>query len=241
MVYSVSERGREVFTCAIECLQCRGKTAEGRRCSRTSCIGTPFCWTHAQKLLGLKVADYPGLGKGIMAVKRSGRSRPGQGQGPREVIFKKGEFIMPYIGEMLTPEEYNRRYVDGNEDSLAEYVIEDGEGRHVDGACKRRLPALANTVLGKKQRVATELPPMDGAPIRYLSSVLAGTNCKFTVRTASHQWHGIQVPAKSAWFIATKPIREGDQILAYYGDNYRVYTNPGYQVGTTKRKNLPVR
>jgi hypothetical protein len=147
------------------------------------------------------------------------------------VVFKKGEYIMPYFGEVLTKAEYERRYVDGNEDSLAEYVIVDGAGRHVDGACTRTLPVLANTAVSKRESV--EVKP--SGSVRYLSSVLAGTNAKFTVRTAAHEWFGMTVPAKSAWFVATKNIREGDQLLVYYGDDYRIYTTPGYQVGATKR------
>lgn len=139
---------------------------------------------------------------------------------------------MPYFGEELTKAEYDRRYVDGNEDSLAEYVIVDGAGRYIDGACLRTLPVLANTAVSKREKTEN----VTTGTVRYLTSVLTGTNAKFTVRTASHDWHGMRIPQNSAWFVATKNIRDGDQLLVYYGDDYRIYTTPGYQVGTTKRQ-----
>jgi hypothetical protein len=242
LVYTAQERGREVFSCPLQCERCIGQTVSGKRCGRRSCIGTPFCWTHAQQLLGVQVKSYPGMGKGLMAV-RKGRAKAkaaGSAAAAREVVFQKGDFLMPYFGEVLSAEEYDRRYVQGTEDSLAEYVIEDGAGRFVDAACQRSLPGLANTIMTKAARTDPALAPLDGQPIKYISSVLTGTNTKFTVRTKAHDWHGIQIPAKSAWFVATKPIREGDQILAYYGKNYRVYITPGYQTTGTARKRVAV-
>jgi hypothetical protein len=243
LVYSVRERGKEVFSCEVRCNRCLGTTADGRRCARKACVGTPFCWTHAQRLLGVRAKDFPGMGKGLVAVAKAAAPRraAGGGAAARPIVFRKGEFIMPYVGETISKEEYERRYVRGSEDSAAEYVIVDGAGRYVDGACLRRLPALANTAVTKKERAAPEYAPFDGRPIRYLSSVITGTNSKFTVRTAAHEWHGTTVPAHSAWIVATRPIREGDQILTYYGSDYRVYTTPGYQQGSTTRKRVPVR
>jgi len=243
LVYSASERGSEVFSCPIECMQCLGKRADGRQCSRRSCIGTPFCWTHARQLVGVQVKDYPGMGKGVEAVgKGSARERRQEQAGAtggvrKPVVFKAGDFIMPYTGEVLSKEEYDRRYVTGRDDSMAEYVIVDGAKRFVDAACQRRLSGIVNTVTNKKPAVAPEIAPVGGAPVQFLSSVLTGTNCKFTIRTKAHDWHGLQVPAKSAWVVATKPIREGDQLLCYYGRDYRVYITPGFQsTSTTRRK-----
>lgn len=238
LVYSVSERGREVFSCPLQCERCAGRTAEGRRCSRRACFGVPFCWTHSRQLVGLQVKDFPGMGKGLVAVRKGPRPKkaPAAGAAHKAIVFKKGEYIMPYIGEILTRDEYERRYVVGTEDSVAEYVIIDGAGRYVDGACRRTLPVIANTVVSKKERTDHAISP--AGPVRYVTSVLAGTNSKFTVRTKAHEWHGIPVPAKSDWFIATKDIREGDQLLAYYGNAYRIYTTPGYQTSSTKRRTV---
>jgi hypothetical protein len=237
LVYTASERGKELFSCDIECMQCAGHNVDGRRCSRRSCIGTPFCWTHAQQLVGVQVKTFPGMGKGLMVV-RKGRGKQQDTKDARPVVFKKGEFIMPYVGEVLSDEEYEARYVRQSEDSLAEYVIEDGAGRHVDAACRRRLPGIANTVVSKKEKAEPKFAAVDGRPIKYVVSTLTGTNSKFTVRTKAHDWHGIPVPAKSAWIVATRPIREGDQLLTYYGKDYRVYTTPGYQETSTTRKRL---
>jgi len=240
LVYTASERGKKVFSCPIRCEQCVATTADGRRCARRSCIGTPFCWTHTQRLAGVQIRSYPGMGKGLMAVDKERVGRKAESGRPRAVVFKKGEFIMPYLGEVLTKAEHNARYVTPVEDSLAEYVLIDGAGRYVDAACSRTVSGLANTAMTKASRVAADIPPLDGKPIRYISSVKGGTNTKFTIRTKAHSWHGVEVPAKSAWVVATKPIREGDQILTYYGDDYRVYVTPGYQTTGTKRQRLDV-
>jgi hypothetical protein len=242
LVYTIKERGQEVFSCKVECMRCQGSRADGKRCARKICIGTPFCFAHAQQLLGVRAKEYPGMGRGLMAI-RKGPLPPKWklGAGPRPIVFRKGEFILPYVGETLTKKEHDRRYARKSEDSAAEYVIEDGAGRFVDGACQRRIPALANTVVSRAERTAPEFAPYLGQPIKYLTSVLGGTNSKFTIRTAAHDWHGTPIPARSAWIVASKNIREGDQILTYYGGEYRIYTTPGYQKGTTRRQRLPPR
>lgn len=235
----MNERGQPVFSCKVECMRCHGSRADGKRCARRTCIGTPFCFLHAQRLLGVRAKDYPGMGRGLMAIRKGVLpSKWKLMSGRRPIVFRKGEFVLPYVGETLTKNEHDRRYVRKSDDSAAEYVIEDGAGRLVDGACQRRIPVLANTVVSRLERTAPELAPYLGQPIRYLSSVLSGTNCKFTVRTSAHDWHGSLVPARSAWIVATKNIREGDQILVYYGKNYRIYTTPGYQKGDTRRRTL---
>jgi hypothetical protein len=241
LVYTIRERGRVVFSCPLQCVRCSGHNRDGKRCARRSCVGTPFCWTHTQQLVGVRAKDYPGMGRGLMAI-RKGRLPVGwslaAARTARPIVFKKGEFMMPYLGERLSKEEYERRYVAGNEDSAAEYVIVDGADRYIDGACHRRLPVLINTAVSKVARRAPQMPPVGTNPIAYLSSIMAGTNAQFAVRRGTHDWHGVAVPAASAWIKATKPIREGDQILAYYGDDYRVYVTPGFQESTTKRARI---
>jgi hypothetical protein len=233
--YTVSERGREVFSCPIRCERCMGRTADGSRCARRACIGTPFCWVHARQLVGVRVRDFPSMGKGLVAAHPGSRRRGAPVPDPRQPVFRRGDFIMPYLGEVLTDAEFRRRYETGVDDSVAEYVIQDSTGRHVDGACRRTLPALVNTVLSKRTRRADDIPPLGTTPVAYLTSVAAGTNARFEEKPHAEVWHGIQVPAHSAWIVATKPIREGDQILAHYGASYRVYVTPGYQRGVTVR------
>jgi len=71
-------------------------TSEKGRCKRKTTITHPYCTKHTLEILGVYVAPstIPKAGKGLFAAKP----------------FKKGETISFYDGELLTTDQYNKRY-----------------------------------------------------------------------------------------------------------------------------------
>jgi len=92
----------------------RGKKG---RCKNDTTVTHPYCSKHTKKVLGLSVhkSSIPKAGKGLFA----------------ERDFKKGEQICKYGGEILTVDQYDKRYKD---DSMGAYGIQLDEKRVIDAA-----------------------------------------------------------------------------------------------------------
>ena len=63
----------KVFEGDIICQQCIEINKNGKRCKKTTCIGTPFCWIHLQyiKKLKIKPSTIPNGGRGLFVVDKS--------------------------------------------------------------------------------------------------------------------------------------------------------------------------
>lgn len=125
------------FSCKLDCVQCAAKTLRGLDCQRTVCIGTPYCYMHLKTNMRLTIADskIPNAGKGLFAYD------PKNPDGNEEV-FKRGQVIVQYDGEMITNAELDSRYGD----YTAPYGIQEKYGvlYTEDGACRRGAGTLAN-------------------------------------------------------------------------------------------------
>ena len=123
------EAPRKRFRCALRCVQCEGRVANGR-CEREVCVGTPLCWQHLRRVgLEIKESVQPDAGKGLFAYQfRQGR-----------YVFARGSPIVKMHAEKTTRRELRRRYGDWT----APYGIEEGEYAE-DGACLRGIGMLAN-------------------------------------------------------------------------------------------------
>lgn len=121
------------YSCQLHCERCEGHRADGTRCTRRVCMGLKHCWQHAVRDLKLRIktSTMHGAGKGLFAHSREHE--------PHEWVFRPGEKIIKYYGDVLTGEQANDRYGDGT----APYGFEVG-GRTIDAACRRGIGAFAN-------------------------------------------------------------------------------------------------
>lgn len=96
--------------------RCAYKGKSGR-CEKMTTVTHPYCKKHTKKVLGVSVkkSSIPGAGKGLFA----------------ERDFKKGENIVQYNGEILTVDQYDKRYGD---DAMGAYGITLDENRVIDAA-----------------------------------------------------------------------------------------------------------
>lgn len=124
------------FWCILKCQQCMATTSSGRRCSRTTCIGAPFCWSHLRSIghLRIKPSSIPGGGKGLYVDSLISR----------DPVFKAGDLIVPYHGETITEDELNRRYGTGDHVTGPYAAMNSEMGIVEDGACVRGIGSLAN-------------------------------------------------------------------------------------------------
>ena len=97
--YDRQEDDDPKFSCRLQAERCSGRTKAGNQCSRSSVIGTPWCWTHllAVKHLRIKDSTVAGAGKGLFALDKS---RP-----TGEILFRPGQDIIEYAGELIAKVE----------------------------------------------------------------------------------------------------------------------------------------
>jgi len=138
MVYffSFSIDGDVVFRTQVHSLQCTEVTKKQTRCKRRCVIGSAFCSTHLayNHHLKIKQSTLPNAGLGLFAKNPSN-------QNPNEVIFRTGDKIVSYQGELIDKNELIRRY----HDKTPPYVVGISKDNYEDGAKFRGVGALANT------------------------------------------------------------------------------------------------
>ena len=116
-------------------LQCTAKTSNHQQCKRRCVIGIPFCYTHLlfQCHLRIKQSTLPHAGLGLFAVDAMDSSP--------HVIFKKGQTITFYHGEMINLQQLNARY----SKKTAPYTIQINQNKYEDASIKRGVGSIANT------------------------------------------------------------------------------------------------
>lgn len=120
------------FECNVAAMRCKGHVKNGAGCKRTVVIGTPYCFQHLEKIKHLKIKKAGNLGKGVFAWDKTKRDGA--------CIYKKGDEITKYEGEVLTERQLDARY---GPDRTAPYGLQIGN-KFVDLACKRGLGGIFN-------------------------------------------------------------------------------------------------
>lgn len=108
--------------------------------------------------------------------------------------FKKGDFIAPVLGERLTAQQLNHRYSTAPGATMP-YTIRVGE-QDYDGALMRYSGQYANSLFNNRTH----------------RSKLTGTNAVFSRKRVENEWQ--------PWIRSTKAIKKGQEVLAYYGNEY---------------------
>jgi len=121
------------FNGKLDSVRCEAVKKNGHQCKNHTVIGQIYCHTHRRTLLHLQIkkSTIAEAGKGLFAV----------GKG---IVFRPGDRICMYNGELINAKELIRRY----HDNTAPYAIElhkkDGKQLYEDGAVERGLGSLAN-------------------------------------------------------------------------------------------------
>jgi hypothetical protein len=116
--------------------RCEFIKKNGERCKRRCCIGIEYCRSHVSLKLHLmiKQSNIPDAGLGLFAKKENAN--------PNIIVFKKGQKICNYEGEILTDEEINERY----RGLTAPYAVALNNHEFIDSALERGVASTANTL-----------------------------------------------------------------------------------------------
>lgn len=124
----------EYFSANVESFQCQEQTRAGHQCTRTTVIGSPYCYTHLLYIhrLRIKKSTIPNAGKGLFAM----TGRPGN-----EILFREEDTICEYHGEVIDKDTLDERYGE----FTAPYAVEVNEDRFIDSSTARGVGSLANS------------------------------------------------------------------------------------------------
>lgn len=124
------------FTCKLRSVKCCGKSLKGTPCRRNVAKGLFLCFQHTTALLGLRV-DQSKLNSQMQGLFVCSNNH-----GANEIVFRKGDEICPYFGEIINKKTLSDRYPG---DTTAPYALQISKNRFIDSACLQSIGAKANT------------------------------------------------------------------------------------------------
>ena len=126
-----------LYQCRVKQFRCEHKVAGTNiQCKRQQYIGFSLCYQHLARDSHLKIAPAtnPEHGKGLFATNLTK---------DQEVVFRKGDRIIEYNGDVLTKAELDNRY-GGDQKDTAPYGFQVNKDKYLDSACLRSAGSLAN-------------------------------------------------------------------------------------------------
>ena len=123
------------FDGKLESMQCEAVKVNGNRCNNKTVVGHNFCHVHRKHMLHLQIKDstIPNANQGLFAYGKQG-----------EVVFKKGQRICLYNGEVIDNDELLERYGLNTAPYGIKLHNKDGEPQYEDAAISRGVGALVN-------------------------------------------------------------------------------------------------
>ena len=131
--------GPHKFSCPLKKNTCSYKVLDYQKeCNTPVLQGGPYCPYHMSKIFKLRLqpSTIPAAGNGVYAWDL---------EAPNGIVFKKGDYIIEYTGEALSPGQLYKRYGP----NTAPYAMAtDDEKVFIDSACIRTMGALINGSYG---------------------------------------------------------------------------------------------
>ena len=128
---------------ALKGFQCQFIKPNRQRCKKRCVIGIPLCWIHSLQEYKVKVreSNIPNAGLGLFVDDKDSDDN--------EIVFKNGELICLYNGEIINQHKLNERY----SRFTAPYAIELHKKVFEDGAIERGIGSLINHTTRAKANV----------------------------------------------------------------------------------------
>ena len=88
----------------LKTIRCEFVKPNKQRCKNRCEMGLSYCWIHTLQQYKVRVeqSTIPNAGLGLFVQDNK--------KGENDIIFRKGDIICPYNGEIITPEELIERY-----------------------------------------------------------------------------------------------------------------------------------
>ncbi|XP_004349272.2 hypothetical protein CAOG_02522 [Capsaspora owczarzaki ATCC 30864] len=175
------------------------------QCSAWTCL-LPFCLPHTRELLRLNVcaSTIPAAGSGLFAYNLAAQQQ-------NQPVFRKGDLVHYYEGEMMSWPRYGQRYARDLDPTDAlwftPYALSH-KSRILDAIVVRGILGSSNDISGRPSQEPWDGPAtLDVQTENYVDA---------TKEDAVNLDKGAQTPSTCA-LVATKDIFHGDEIFITYG------------------------
>lgn len=196
--YDVDAQTDHAWGAPLTCMRCvHVNESTGKRCKRETCLTLPVCWQHLKSDYKLRVGrttlrDTQGTRLNFLGLFACDTAQPRS-----SVVFERGDYIVPYIGELVDAETLEARYPDTE---VAPYVERVGRNRFIDAGPMRGVASISNMCAPWLAFKPDGVTPM----------------CTNNVIIESRG-----VGSNSFPFLkAARSIKNGDEIFANYGPAY---------------------
>lgn len=167
--------------------RCKSILHNGDRCRNMTALVHPYCIECLPRKFNVSIRDSnlgPKVGKGLFVTDYSKKLG--------DVVFEKGDYICPYLGEFVSKNELQRRYCESSTRPevttiTTPYAFNTGK-YDIDGALYRGPAVYANDAKGSGYRNNSSLE--------------------------------FDEDSKKLKLYATRKIRNGEEILTSYGSGY---------------------
>ncbi len=119
------------------------------------------------------------------------------------VVFKKGDVIDEYLGEVFSKSEFSRRYPEWQ---TGIYAVQAPGGMYIDALCAPTAASYAND-------------PVNVARLKGRANFRANYE-RSNPTTLNSRLGNMLVPHRGIKLIATRNIRQGEEIMCKYGADY---------------------
>ena len=132
------KEGNTDFTCKLRRAKCCALKKNGTPCSRRVVQGIFVCFQHVTKIFRIRI-DQSGI---VFNNKRmQGLFACDPTRSKNSILFRKGDEICPYFGEILTKTQLDNRYPG---DVTAPYALRINNNKFIDSACFMSIGAKGN-------------------------------------------------------------------------------------------------
>lgn len=144
------------FGISPRCSACSHCTAlvgrERQPCPQRACLDAEYCLSHLRQFYHVLIQP-SGIAEGGLGLFAARRRPLRVGSNGRPLpVFVPGEFIAPYGGVHLTPQQFDALYdfehAGQHYESTGPYAVQADDGHIIDGLCLRRVGAYANDYRG---------------------------------------------------------------------------------------------
>ena len=119
-----------IFNHQLESQRCSYVMTNNERCKRRCVIGLPCCHSHLpiKYHIEVKTSLIPHSGKGLFVKDKS--------KAANTVVFRLGDNICPYNGELIDQATFDERYGNPELNLTAPYAVKVNKGKYEDAALR---------------------------------------------------------------------------------------------------------
>lgn len=174
--YNIQNDNKIAWSCPLLRMKCMHETQRGTKCQRWTSFTLGLCWQHLKLAAHLTVRQTTLKDKKGKRFKYLGLFVCSITQPSDAIVFRKGNVITVYLGELVNNKILKTRYP-GDETAPYTYASRADQKDALDSACVRGVGSLANTCTSQNPGCVNNTKIMKSTP-KYFPKLIATKNIK---------------------------------------------------------------